>query len=705
MASDLDAFVLQYSVDLRDSLARLSKLQEAMEKTSQTHEKSIAGVKELASHFQGISRTLDGATGALGKFLSAAGPVAGAMTAIGLSVKFVTDQIAEYNANLKLAYGTGIDLTSLEGVRRSLTASGNVDRATVDTSLGNIASMVRAARLDPTGADAYKLRMMGGDPYGSVQGNLGSIGANFQGMSREQAEALGTTYGGLDPRMVDTLRAAGTDAGKVQMSDEDIANIAQYNENLKELNKTFNEGKSAVKNLAVNASADLINFFKELPDELKNALHGKSGSTGTGIAHRFLDYMAIAGMGGAGDAETTAAILDDAKKSKQQQTQKLVTKAKQETTQQQQIFDAGTMYMRAAALFASSVNSFTHTIGEQEMNALLAGEAGAASGAGGSPSSVNGTSNGGGSTFVPATGPGSSASRGIRNNNPGNIRFGDFAKSQGATGADDKGFAIFPTMAQGYSAMGNLIGGKSYFGGGLNTISAVVSKYAPSSENDTKSYIASVSKATNLDPNKPFAASDLPKIQAAMALHESGFKSDMMIGNGHWVATPGKSFNLAGGNSLDRQRFLGVAGAIAAGMHVSGVTGAGILQGQFSRGDVDLGYQRALTSAKANVYKAYQAAYAPGLNAFQRKAAMTSFQQAAMNERSLENYSSQILGRARAGGQELTTGQTVNIDASNISINVTGGIPDQAQFKRRVTQILHESVQQALNEQVSANKA
>lgn len=699
MAEDLDRFTLMYQVDLKDSISRLQKLQESMEKTSKGHEKSVAGVKEMVSHFQGVSKTLDTATGAFGKFLGAAGPVAGAMTAIGLAVKFAADQVQEYNANLKLAYGTGIDLTSLEGVRRSLTAGGNVDRATVDQSLGNIAGMVRSARIDPTGADAYKLRMMGGNPFGSVQDNMSSIGANFQGMSREQAEALGMSYGGLDPRMVDELRRAGSDAGKVQMSDEDIANIAQYNENLKTLNETFNKGKSAIKEFSVDASADLINFFKALPEAVGSALSPSKNGGWLAWLKKMGDSAMMAD--GAGMFDDNNSVAQDTKKAladADQKRQKLVAKAKSDATQQHQIFDAGTMYMRAASLFAASVNSFTHTIGEQEMNALLAGEAGAASGAGGSPSSVNGASNGGGSTFVPG--------------GSGTWQSSQYAQHIKAA-ADKTGldpqliYAVMQTESHGVNGQysetgaGGLMqvtrGNWKKLGNGSNVMdpaanimvgAGILKEQIGINKGNLEAGLRGYNG--NSDPNY------VSKVLAAFG--------GSAIGTGHWVATPGKSFNLAGGNSLDRQRVLSAADAIAAGMHVSGVTGAGILQGQFSRGDVDLGYQRALTSAKASVYKAYQAAYAPGLNAFQRKSAMTEFQQAAISERSLENYSAQILGRARAGGQELTSGQTVNIDASNISINVTGGIPDQAQFKRRVTQILHESVQQALNEQVDSVK-
>jgi hypothetical protein len=63
---------------------------------------------------------------------------------------------------------------------------------------------------------------------------------------------------------------------------------------------------------------------------------------------------------------------------------------------------------------------------------------------------------------------GGGISRGLtradRNNNPGNIKFGEFAKRMGATGADDQGHAIFPDRETGFKAAETLLGTKGYSG-------------------------------------------------------------------------------------------------------------------------------------------------------------------------------------------------------------------------------------------------
>lgn len=50
-----------------------------------------------------------------------------------------------------------------------------------------------------------------------------------------------------------------------------------------------------------------------------------------------------------------------------------------------------------------------------------------------------------------------SGSRPNRNNNPGDIRYGVFAIRHGATGQDAGGIAIFPSMADGYKALSDLL--------------------------------------------------------------------------------------------------------------------------------------------------------------------------------------------------------------------------------------------------------
>ncbi|MDE2256038.1 MAG: hypothetical protein KGL42_17475, partial [Betaproteobacteria bacterium] len=129
-----------------------------------------------------------------------------------------------------------------------------------------------------------------------------------------------------------------------------------------------------------------------------------------------------------------------------------------------------------------------------------------------------------------STGAGGSLPRGLRNNNPGNIRYGKFARAHGATGADSSGFAIFPTLRAGERAMAALL--QDYKARGIDTIAGIVSRYAPSSENNTGAYIASVSSQTGIGANTPLSASQYAAVQRAMMIQENGGAYARMLGPG-----------------------------------------------------------------------------------------------------------------------------------------------------------------------------
>ncbi|MCT4654227.1 MAG: hypothetical protein N4A65_00295 [Cohaesibacter sp.] len=88
--------------------------------------------------------------------------------------------------------------------------------------------------------------------------------------------------------------------------------------------------------------------------------------------------------------------------------------------------------------------------------------------------------------------------RNWRNNNPGNIEYGKFAKSKGAIGTDGR-FAVFPDYATGRKAKADLIfNGSSYKN---KSIAGVISRYAPAFENNTKGYYSAVARAIGVSPN------------------------------------------------------------------------------------------------------------------------------------------------------------------------------------------------------------
>ncbi|CDK30109.1 putative internal virion protein [Burkholderia phage AMP1] len=108
---------------------------------------------------------------------------------------------------------------------------------------------------------------------------------------------------------------------------------------------------------------------------------------------------------------------------------------------------------------------------------------------------------------------------GIRQNNPGNIRFG-----AGFDGEEegDKGFGAYPTpVAGGTALIKNLVAYDVKHG--LNTVQGIVGRWAPRNENDTTAYINSVAADLGVGSGDVLNMKDpgtLAKLATAISKHE-----------------------------------------------------------------------------------------------------------------------------------------------------------------------------------------
>jgi len=122
--------------------------------------------------------------------------------------------------------------------------------------------------------------------------------------------------------------------------------------------------------------------------------------------------------------------------------------------------------------------------------------------------------------------------RGIRNNNPLNIRKGNNWKGE-RQHQTDNAFEEFVSIEYGLRAafkiLRNWISGKANRGHAIDTIEKIVSRWAPPSENNTDAYINYVSKRSGIDPRERIWFTDRRKIVAiveAMAMYENGVPLD-----------------------------------------------------------------------------------------------------------------------------------------------------------------------------------
>ena len=92
---------------------------------------------------------------------------------------------------------------------------------------------------------------------------------------------------------------------------------------------------------------------------------------------------------------------------------------------------------------------------------------------------------------------------------------------------NDRAFVQFKSLEYGWRAAFYLLSRIYYHKYRLYTIRGIVSRWAPSSENNTETYIANVSRLTGIDPDEPIGIpSDKPSrwmmLGAAMAIQENG---------------------------------------------------------------------------------------------------------------------------------------------------------------------------------------
>ena len=110
--------------------------------------------------------------------------------------------------------------------------------------------------------------------------------------------------------------------------------------------------------------------------------------------------------------------------------------------------------------------------------------------------------------------------RGIRNNNPGNIEANSINWS-GKVG-DDGRFVKFDSMQNGVRALAILLI-NYYQKHGLVTVEQIISRYAPSIENNTDSYVSSVSTYIGVQSDDVLDLSvHLKAMVEAIIRHENG---------------------------------------------------------------------------------------------------------------------------------------------------------------------------------------
>ncbi|CAG9249978.1 hypothetical protein [Paraburkholderia caribensis] len=542
----MERFLLEYNVALRGSTERLSKLEQAMKGPSESANNSFNSLKSFAADASGELGKLVPGMQAISNAIKSLGVEFGvatvALTAIAFGVKASINARDQYNAQRAAGMSLGVSSTRLEEYQRKWAkrSGGNVSREGALEGLQRFAEMSRAAYMDPSrlGREARLMKVLGvnvgerGAASPGFNDQLGQLARGLQGKSAGDVQGIALASG-MSQDWLLTLQKLGPSVGKItELTSEEITkreaaeqSVAKRNEELAQLKERWTEASNALAEPLLPALTKLVEFVAEtlkfmfptdpakqkklrvleeiapsnpimnMIDSAISLFSGKKSEHGGNLG---TDLKALLrGKGREDDAATDArdaavARLDEVNK----------------TSQQKANLEAAAINM-----FAGAVQSFSSAINLQQAWAAWAGAALSpltASDTQPSPSTNTGTAR-----------IGSSVSRGIQNNNPGNLEYGQFTKSNGATGSDGR-FAVFPTMQQGIDAHEKLLR-TAYISKGFDTPSKIIAKYAPAVENNHSAYLKYLA-TRGFGANTPINDSNVGAFAAAQRVFETGFR-------------------------------------------------------------------------------------------------------------------------------------------------------------------------------------
>ncbi|CAE6760025.1 hypothetical protein R69619_03330 [Paraburkholderia nemoris] len=712
MASDLDTFVLQYKTDLTDSLGRLERLQQKMNAVEKSSASSGKGLKEFATGAAGeLDRMIPGmnaiasAVKGMGAEFAVAGAAVGAL-AVGISSVLSLREQMNKQSNVGLV--TGLSNVRQEDLMRKLSANSNgrVDRAAASEGLQKFIEMANDAYRNPTDTSKQiRLQSIGVNAFGANGSStppvqmLASLAAKLSGVSPDQADAL-ARGAGLDINWARSLRTTGAaGVSNFGMSESDVKAYINGGDDVSKLNKDLQDFHNQVNQLDTSLGELLVGPFASLLKMINSGISSAGAAfapTGTGgvgykivNGHRVNDQPASEPARAPTFTQGRYEIrnghrvnLPDLPSAAQvAQTKAEEEKKRQQDEKNQKAANAaGTKQDDAAAanvaaqnkqaqlmnLFASSVGAFSNsTVSLAQAWAAWAGNIGKQNGLIGSSNAPVG---------------GGSGSKGLRNNNPGNLEAGAFATAHGAVGSDGR-FAIFPTMQAGVDAHAALLD-SNYYAKGLDTPRKIIGKYAPASENNQGAYLSYL-KLRGFGPDKPIT--DKAGFNAAQMAFESGYGSGKGIGQDRGTL-----------NGTAAQQ--AVASFLGIPLQQLQQGGAGRGDAQFAVDSLEAGYINSANQSRVRLQNP------TGLSQIEVSNFKAQLNQATANLAAMESVKKQILDGSNGTLDKTSQVRQVTMAAPVNIIIQGGGNMDEQKLAAEIDKRLRQHMQDAINSVTTAEK-
>jgi Transglycosylase SLT domain len=444
MSSDLDKFVLQYSVDLKDSIKKLEELQKRMSGVSAAHKESAGQLKEFVTGASGELGKLVpelNAVGSAARMMGAGFSVAAvAVGALAIGVKAVLALKDQYGAQRLLGQDIGVSGLRIEEYNRKFIKHGvpTMDRAQAEAGLKVFADKSKAAFMAPGGVEWQQMQRLGVDPgrLGSpgkgTNAELAAVAEKLQKMSDDQIQGLAAATG-INRDWLVSLKQIGPEIAKItehtqkeidqrKTSQRDIdklnADMGRFNDEVLRLQQQIGILVAGPMAKFVGYIADIVHSVNNMPKEEADDLHdflwgSKKGESTGEIAARMAKraynkakYGRPEGAEPEGSWETDpdAPAPGETKKSKDEE----VAEEDEQHRRARQVEEDMAAAIKA---FGASVTTFSAAVSTAQAWAAWAGNVGAAGGL--TPNSSNGgmgeptpSGQGGGAVTFPVTGPG-----------------------------------------------------------------------------------------------------------------------------------------------------------------------------------------------------------------------------------------------------------------------------------------------------------
>ncbi len=541
MSDELEKFIIAYSVETKGAADRIDKLHDAMSGAGSDTSKSKGHAMDFASR----------AAGELGKLVPGINAVSGAIKAMGVEAGIATAALAVIAVGVKAAselrdqyaqqrqngMALGISGTRLDEYQRKFVkyGGGYVDRAAALEGLKNFSATANAAYSDPsrTSREARLMKMLGinvgerGATPNGLNDELVQLASGLQGKSQGQVQGVAQALGVSQDWLL-TVQRLGPSIGKItELTGEEITerqateqSLDKFNTEMSKLKEKWNELNVAAAPLLVPLTK-LVEFMEKFVDGMP-----RSGNQSAQNVQASMDTLApvnpifklfsfvtsgwLGGKKGRGliDIVTRKKGAYQVDPESRDERDKTVDKLDEVNASGVKVAQLNAAMLQQ---FAGAVQAFSSAI---DLSAAWAAWSGGAL----SMTDVLQGKSAGGNGASQGTGAASKGSRGISNNNPGNLEYGKFAIAAGATGSDGR-FAIFPSMEAGVAAHERLLK-EAYIGKGLDTPRKIIAKYAPAVENDQSAYLSFMA-SRGFDPDARIK--DVSAFAASQEVFESGY--------------------------------------------------------------------------------------------------------------------------------------------------------------------------------------